>query len=734
MKKIFLVCILLFLGNTAYASNVNFFVKKAGMGDQTYHQTLIRVSPHTKLLFQITNFWNSTPTSYIINFPTNAFVDNNEIQSDGTCTTSLSSHTNASFQYQFSWSNWCVSEVEFSYTPILPGNYTIGILEGNTLIATVNIEVISGNAIEAAISRDLNHNGYIDAYEVVFSQAVSNYDTTFLKVGGYQATYSGNTMSGLIQFPDNIFSSWELPQILATQTVFGNISELLNNSIVEEDGASPRLFDINGNTSFNTLSLLWTGSLVFHFSESLNHELSKNKFQLKDRDNQDISFLLQASQNSSIYTLTPNTPLLSNKNPFTYLVYGVQDWSGNTYSLSGNIIVTANVCSITSVANGSISSFPSCEITCQSGYQKNGNTCTPIATGWGGGWGGWGSIIIPMCRQSELQCVTRNWSQVWQIIPENSCTSSLVNTSCKWENTSPWDTGNEHNNSENVSLFELDGVKNDLLTKSDPKLASTIEEFYQKIKNIPHQEVLMHIDSLQSKYQTLLKQYQDFILHTQIYLISKDQKDLKKAKDSLQEFQTLLAILQNWENTYISKILINNEIIYQTKYTKIRVPLEKLQKVILGKYQKLLSSHTISQEKYQAGRESYNQFVLFLSIYRFEKISLAKKMGKQFAKEVLTLYYKKIIKAPQKVVQMTLGTLYPIEKNISYKDYNTDVENFQKSLKYLGYFPYEPTGYFGDGTLEAAKTFFAQRFWEVFETTLTQAQREKIGNLPYQQK
>ena len=50
-------------------------------------------------------------------------------------------------------------------------------------------------------------------------------------------------------------------------------------------------------------------------------------------------------------------------------------------------------CSTTSVSNGSVASYPSCAITCNSGYTLSGSSC--VASGGGGGGGGGGGYYTP---------------------------------------------------------------------------------------------------------------------------------------------------------------------------------------------------------------------------------------------------------------------------------------------------------------------------------------------------
>lgn len=56
--------------------------------------------------------------------------------------------------------------------------------------------------------------------------------------------------------------------------------------------------------------------------------------------------------------------------------------------VSSGIEGTVHNCSILSVTNGSVSAYPSCSISCNSGYSLSGSSCNPNGGGGGGGGGG----------------------------------------------------------------------------------------------------------------------------------------------------------------------------------------------------------------------------------------------------------------------------------------------------------------------------------------------------------
>jgi len=61
---------------------------------------------------------------------------------------------------------------------------------------------------------------------------------------------------------------------------------------------------------------------------------------------------------------------------------------------SGSSVYTFT-CSTASLANGSVSAYPTCGLSCNSGYTLNGSTCVAQSTGGGGGGGGGGYVSTP---------------------------------------------------------------------------------------------------------------------------------------------------------------------------------------------------------------------------------------------------------------------------------------------------------------------------------------------------
>lgn len=507
MKKILLFISMFFLLNQTYA---DFVVKKTTSWDETYNNEITQISTDTSISFEITAIWWITQKEFIINLP--AWFLYNSHSFSWTCNTQITTSQNSAIKYSFSWTSNCISKVNFSYTPTIAWNYTISILENNTLNENVKVWVIWDNTIIKALCLDQNSDGYVDSYELHFAKAITNiWDYLNIKVWWESVSwYNWNTFSWVISFIDGKFKSWELPQILSNNMVFWNVALLNNDSIKEEDLAKPVILSIN-----NWLAINWNDDFIFEFSESIK---PNPQIILKDKNWTNIVFTTQTNTWKSIYQLNPNTTLFSYNNPYIYDI-NLQDWSWNKLIQTWSINIVVNSCSTQSVANWVISWFPSCTLTCNSWYTISWNTCiSSWWWGWGGwGWWGWG-FTTPTCdTKKDLECSIYNFA---------------IN--------------------------------------------------YNKTKNL--------------------------------------------------------------ENKYIYKVNSWKDIIYKTNIEIIKQPLEKIEKIILNKYKKLLSSNTISKKQYDEAINNYNNFVFYLSVYRLDKTSLSKQRGKEYLSKVIKTYNLKIKK------------------------------------------------------------------------------------------
>lgn len=403
MKKYifwFFLIICLFQLNVVSAQT-DFVVKKTSSWDETYTNELKEVSVWTSLTFEVSAFWWASSKDFQISFPSGFIYNSHSIS--GNCTSNVTTSTNNFFRYNFSGSNNCISWLTFSYTVNNAGSYNINILEWSTNVSNVKIDVVWNNTILKAYSVDQNNNGFLDGYEIYFAQPITQtWNFSNIKVGWQSVTnYVWNTLSGVITFADNIFTTWELPQIISTGTSFGNIWTLTNTSIIEEDKAHPILSKINNVSVINTnTGYISSGNIIFNFSEKLNP--SKKDFILKkwtdnisgnyNLNDEELSFVPDNSLSVWNYQFT----IWSNAEDFSQ--NKIISWNQKTLILTGNVVWAClwlpanaswnNVSSITRFWNGTAwnpnsltwsynetLSTNECRFTCNTGFHHDSGSC-----------------------------------------------------------------------------------------------------------------------------------------------------------------------------------------------------------------------------------------------------------------------------------------------------------------------------------------------------------------------
>lgn len=680
MKKIlFLFCLFFFLIPSTSAST-DFLVKKTTSWDETYTNNLQEISQNSSLTFEISALWWTSAKDYQINFPAWFIYNNHQIS--GNCTTNISHVSNSILKYQFSHSSACVSVVTFSYTPSIAGNYTLSILEWNTLIKNVQIWVTSNNTIIKAYSLDQNNNWYIDGYEIHFAQNTLNFNITWLKVWNENVvSYIWNSSSWIINFTDNIFTTGDLPQITSNGVTFWNVWMISNNSIIEEDMAAPVLSQINGNSVINShTGYISTGSVVLDFSENL-HPLSKNYFQIQQAwVNINGNFI----QTGWIVTFSPTLDFWVWNYKLNILSW-VKDYSNNSVSigttktlvLTGTVVQNCtwlpenaswnSVWSISRYWNGSIwfpatltgtyNETPStieCRFVCNSGYTKSGNSCILSSTGgswwgwwgWWGGWGwGWGWAGVSLCTDTQLECNLYNGNYVWLRKPWISCNGWNLGNSCQvWDQSSLWGSIDDTTWSQDMhdDIFYTDTkreeIKKYLLSSTHRSLHKIINDLSDMIHS-PHTDFFaQYSKNFREDYKWLLIHYQELMIKINSYLITKERNTLLEAKKHYDNLSIYLSRTKNFEKKYITKIKKWNDIIYETKIKSISQPLSQIEKIMIARYKKNLSSGKISQTQYKEQIHTYNKFVLYLSIFRWEKNALSREYGKKAWEKVIQNY------------------------------------------------------------------------------------------------
>ncbi|KKQ60552.1 MAG: hypothetical protein US81_C0017G0002 [Parcubacteria group bacterium GW2011_GWE2_38_18] len=82
-------------------------------------------------------------------------------------------------------------------------------------------------------------------------------------------------------------------------------------------------------------------------------------------------------------------------------------WQNLNPSFESGLTGTANNCSPLTVSNGTVAAYPTCTITCNSGYSLSGSSCVAIASNGGGGGGG-GTTYCTTVTYSEWGVCSNN--------------------------------------------------------------------------------------------------------------------------------------------------------------------------------------------------------------------------------------------------------------------------------------------------------------------------------------
>lgn len=301
------------------------------------------------------------------------------INSD-TCNTNITdiSQQNNTFTYRFTPNGWsvCNAIITANYITNNTSNwdyklsYTIQNLSNNTLRTSdnsANLEVNNFIRIIKAQSIDSDIDGYIDGYNITLNQDIwlNIIDTSNLVISDNDNTATGLSFTKLtettaiIRFDDNIFHTWNTPNINIT-SAHNNYDADIYTLWVLEDTAAPYLSTINWNVyngSNITISTI-PSTLEFNFLEPIREDtISGINIQLSGW-NITWTHALNSDKNTVIFT--PSSAF-SQWNYSVIFNNQVIDIAGNTMTL----------------ANASMTLW-----TPSSGW------------GWGGGWwGGWGWSI-----------------------------------------------------------------------------------------------------------------------------------------------------------------------------------------------------------------------------------------------------------------------------------------------------------------------------------------------------
>jgi hypothetical protein len=169
-------------------------------------------------------------------------------------------------------------------------------------------------------------------------------------------------------------------------------------------------------------------------------------------------------------------------------------------------------------------------------------------------------------------------------------------------------------------------------------LKKIINSSYEKIISTNIEKFAILNNEFKDKYNNLILSYKNTFENINSYLSEKNKDVLMEAFNNYKTFSQLLNESKNIESTYIEKKPVNNNTIYKTKVSEISKPLDKIEIIMFNKYNKLLSTKKINNDKYKEIVEDYNNFILYLSFYRINKDDISKNLAKSYLEKVIKNY------------------------------------------------------------------------------------------------
>lgn len=275
-------------------------------------------------------------------------------------------------------------------------------------------------------------------------------------------------------------------------------------------------------------------------------------------------------------------------------------------------------CDPDDVENGSVTSYPECEITCDSGYHKEGTSCVKDSSGWWGwGWwwgGGWW-WYIPTCDLQELIC--KNWvyyRKSWVF--------------CKWwklwEKCEPgeeidmwgWDEGSADSfvcgtitkeKFEKYGDFEFAEFKENIIEMSPEMLKVIYTKILDKIKedmNALFWQSKISKEALSYKSK-IFYSFTKFFEEITSYKIDKSSESKKQAKFCLSKFlQLKRGLIEYRDNIYKKE---NN--LYKPVNQNYKTILQKVESKIFGKINKLKTNNQIDEKEFENFKNNYNKLI-----------------------------------------------------------------------------------------------------------------------------
>ena len=103
-------------------------------------------------------------------------------------------------------------------------------------------------------------------------------------------------------------------------------------------------------------------------------------------------------------------------------------------------------------------------------------------------------------------------------------------------------------------------------------------------------------------------------------------------------YKNYIWVIQTPENLYITKVWKNGYTLYESNNIKLKPVLTKIEIILFKKFQVLLTKKKITQLVYNNTVSNYNNFILYLTIFRDTKNKESKEKWKYFLSELIKIY------------------------------------------------------------------------------------------------
>lgn len=293
------------------------------------------------------------------------------------------------------------------------------------------------------------------------------------------------------------------------------------------------------------------------------------------------------------------------------------------------------------------------------------------------------------------------------------------------------------NTTSQVNTYDFISVQEKLLQAiSNQFVIDTATETYKNIEPNDDYKYFFEFDTdLKNIYDWYAKIYFETFIQFEKYLVNKTQEN----REILLSYIAQLNQIEEKDKNIINKYVDTENTFWKPKVWNLEVLMEKVERIIGGKIQKLYDTQSISEDEYNQAIASYNSFVLNFAILKEYKYEPARQKTIEWLK-ALAITYKKRIKANiTPVVEVTpevkrYSDTYYFNIELKVWDYSDDVRHLQTILLKEWYFNYATTWYYGPITAQSLQALVKDKFnEEISGNIFTKDLIKKILNLPIKQ-